>query len=178
MYLAAMKYLLSLLFYFTILSLAAQTFKVEYNKHKSLSYIRTFQINKGDVIVSKAQKIIADTTLQRWIHTALSGKLTSFQLTQQDAADVIVTYYFAIEARTNYQVLGPLAQTPGKGIEEMHTFDYQQSTFIIDLNDRSGNLIWRVSSTNNLTAPLSQKLIDGIVERGFRKFKKMQRPKK
>ncbi|MCE2996535.1 MAG: DUF4136 domain-containing protein [Cyclobacteriaceae bacterium] len=159
-------------------ALAAQTFKVEYNKQKSLSYIRTFQINKGDVIVSKAQKIIPDTTLHRWIHTALSGKLISFQLTQQDAADVIVTYYFAIEARTNYQVLGPLAQTPGKGIEEMHTFDYQQSTFIIDLNDRSGNLIWRVSSTNNLTAPLSQKLIEAIVERGFRKFKKMQRPKK
>lgn len=178
MYLAAMNFLLSLLFCFVVHALAAQTFKVEYNKQKSLSYIRTFQINKGDVVASKAQKVIADTTLHRWIRTSLNNQLTSFNLNPREGADVVVTYYFSIEARINYQVLGPLAQTPGRGIEEMHTFNYQQSTFIIDLNDRSGNLIWRISSTNNLTTPLSQKLIDGIVERGFRKFKKMQRSKK
>ncbi len=173
-----MKGLLLVWFSLVAHALAAQTFKVEYNKHKSLSYIHTFQINKGDVVASKAQKLIADTTLHRWIRSSLNNQLTSFHLTAQEGADVVVTYYFSIEARTNYQVLGPLAQTPGGGIEEMHTFNYQQSTFIIDLNDRSGNLIWRISSTNNLTTPLSQKLIDGIVERGFRKFKKMQRPKK
>ncbi|MFY8038016.1 MAG: DUF4136 domain-containing protein [Cyclobacteriaceae bacterium] len=173
-----MKFLLLLLFSLAVHALAAQSFKVEYNKQKSLSHIRTFQINNGDIVTSKAQKSIPDTTLHRWINAALANQLTSFQLTQQNVADVVVTYYFSIEARTNYQVLGPLAQTPGKGIEEMHTFDYQQSTFIIDINDRSGNLIWRVSSTNNLTAPLSLKLIEGIVDRGFRKFKKMQRLKK
>ncbi len=173
-----MKLLLSLVLCVAASTLYAQLFKVEYDKQKSLSHIRTFQITKGDVLASKAQKQIADTTLHRWINTALSRQFTSFNLTQQDPADAVVTYYFSLEARTNYQALGPLAQTPGRGIEEMHTFSYQQSTFIIDLNDRSGNLIWRVSSTSNLTAPLSQKLIDGIVDRGFRKFKKMQRLKK
>ncbi|MBI3218785.1 MAG: DUF4136 domain-containing protein [Bacteroidetes bacterium] len=173
-----MKLLLSLVLCVVASPLYAQLFKVEYDKSKNLGYIKTFQVVPGEITTPKDQKQIPDPTIHQWIQTSIRSQLEYHGLQSVDTlADVVVTYVFGVLARTDFEVLGPLAQTPGRGIEEKYTYNYQQSTFIIDLNDRSGNLIWRVNSTNNLTAPLNQKLIYSIAERGFRKFKKMQRLK-
>lgn len=174
-----MRSVLFFVFWTLVHASFAQSIKVEYTKSRSLSSLHTFQIKGGEITTPKDQKRITDLTIHQWIQSSIQKELEYNGLKRIDTlADIVVTYVFGIYQRTNFETLGPLAQTPGRGIEDRYTYNYDQSTLIIDLNDRSGNLIWRISSTDNLTTPLSQKLIGGILDRGFRKFKKMQRPQK
>jgi hypothetical protein len=93
-------------------------------------------------------------------------------------ADLIVTYAEGTLERTDNQALGPLALTPGVNPDRNFKYEYRQSTLIIDLNDRSGNLIWRVNSTTNMTSAEAERTIDVIIERGFKKFARPTKKKK
>jgi hypothetical protein len=57
-------------------------------------------------------------------------------------------------------------------------YEYRQTSLIIDLNDRSNNLIWRINSTTNMTSEEGERMIDAIVEKGFKKFGKAPKRKK
>ncbi|NOS91669.1 MAG: DUF4136 domain-containing protein, partial [Cyclobacteriaceae bacterium] len=129
-----MKLLLAFVFCLSGCALFAQSFKVEYDKNRSLNYIKTYQIIPGEITTPKDQKKTGDATVHQWAQESIATQLEFYGLQRVDTlADVVVTYVFGMLSRTNFEMLGPLGQTPGRGIEEKYTYEYQQSTFVIDL---------------------------------------------
>jgi Domain of unknown function (DUF4136) len=158
---------------------AAQQISVEFDKKSNLSRINTFQFGESQITTPNDQKQVEDRVLHQWIVKAIAAILKYDKLTQADSlADVVVTYAFGILARTDYERLGPLAQTPGLQQTATHTFDYRQSTLVIDLTTQGGNLLYRINATNNLTSPLTERFIVAVIDRGFKKFDKLHKQKK
>lgn len=149
----------------------AQDIDVEYDKKKDFTIYKSFQFGESQITTPSDQKLIEDATLNKWILNAITFELELKGLKKVDTlADLIVSYAEGTLARTDNQKLGPLALTPGANPDRNFRHDYRQSSFIIDLNDRSGNLIWRVNSTTNMTSAEAERMINKIVEMGFRKF--------
>ena len=48
--------------------------------------------------------------------------------------------------------------------------DYNEGSFIIDLNDRSGNLIWRINAVTSFTETNVKSQVDAVLSKGFKKF--------
>ena len=170
--------------YFSVIlafSLVAQgqTIAVEYDKTRDFTKYKTFRFGQSQITTPKDEKQIDDATVDRWIVGAIKSQLEQIGLTKTDsAADLIITYTEGTMARTDSEQLGPLALTPGNNPDRNFTFRYRQSNLVIDMNDRSGNLIWRVNSTTNMTSTEIEKTVDVIVARGFKKFARAHRKKK
>jgi hypothetical protein len=96
------------------------------------------------------------------------------------AADLVVTYAIGSTQRLDMQNLGPMGGTPGQETR-LWSRDYSLSSFIIDLNDASRNLIWRVNGETSASTSDAARQIDEFVGKGFRKFsiqpKKQKRKK-
>jgi hypothetical protein len=156
-----------------------QTIDVEYDKTRDFSYYKTFRFGESQITTPADQKQIKDEVLNRWIVQGITRELEMKGLTKSDSsADLVVSYAEGTLARTDNQALGPLALTPGTNPDRNFRFEYRQSTLIIDLNDRSGNLIWRINSTTNMTTAEAERTIDAVIERGFKKFAKTHKKKK
>ncbi len=157
----------------------SQQVKIEFDKKRDLKTIRTFQFGESQITTPKDQKQVADNLLNQWIVTSIADVMKYNQINQTDSlADIVITYAFGVLARTDYERLGPLAQTPGTQQTGSFKFDYRQSTLVIDLNDYNGNLLYRISATNNLTSPINERLIFATTYRGFKKFNKLHKRKK
>jgi hypothetical protein len=157
----------------------SQSIEVEYDKKRDFTIYKTFRFGESQITTPADQKQIKDEVLNRWIVQGITRELEMKGLTKSDSsADLVVSYVEGTLARTDNQALGPLALTPGTNPDRNFRFEYRQSTLIIDLNDRSGNLIWRINSTTNMTSAEAERTIDAVIERGFKKFAKTHKKKK
>jgi hypothetical protein len=156
-----------------------QSIEVEYDKKKDFTHYKTFSFGESQITTPAEQKQVSDATMNAWIVRAITHELELKGLKRRDSLpDLMVTYAEGTLARTDTERLGPLALTPGPDPSRSFTHEYRQSSLIIDLNDRNGNLIWRVNSTTNITASEIESTVDAIVEKGFKKFARPTKKKK
>jgi Domain of unknown function (DUF4136) len=173
--------LITVSFFFTLLFLPSfgQTVEVEFNKNKDYTQYKTFSFGQSQITTPSDQKLIKDATMDAWIVKAITQELEMKGLKKSDSLpDLVITYVEGTLARSDTERLGPLALTPGAEPDRSFTHEYKQSTLIIDLNDRNGNLIWRINSTTNMTATEVERTVDAIVEKGFKRFAKPTKKKK
>lgn len=166
-----------LLLLLSVLHLSAQDIKVEYDKNRDFTKYKTFSFGESEITTPKDQKQVTDAVVDKWITDAITRELEGKGLARVDsAADLVVTYAAGTAARSDYEVVGPLGQTPGAMPTQSYTRDYRQGSFVIDLNDRSSNLIWRINSVTNASTLDGKRVIDQVVAAGFKKFS--TKPKK
>ena len=157
----------------------SQTVEVEYDKKRDFTIYKTFSFGESQITTPADQKGVPDTDMNSWIRNAVSSELKRIGLNAVDSiANLVVSYEQGTLGRTDSEQLGPLGLTPGSNPDRNFNYQYRQSSIVIDLADRNGNLIWRINSTTNMTNALTEGIVIGIVKRGFRKFDKLYRKKK
>ena len=161
-----------LLIIFTVVTtaLSAQDIQVEYDKDRDLTKYKTFTMGESEIITPKDRRLVDDDKLHEWVETALVNELTGKGLTQLDSlGDLTVTYIIGSLEKMDVQNLGPMGVSPTNS-DQTWSRDYRQGSFVIDLNDRSNFLVWRVNATTSNGTPSASAAIEQIVEKGFRKF--------
>jgi hypothetical protein len=172
-----MRFLTGLLFVISTCTFG-QGISVEYDKTHDFSKYKTFSFGESQVITPQDQKQISDAVIDKWIKNSVSSELEFKGLKRVDSlADLVVTYAVGTMARSDSQPIGPLGQTPGSTATSWSR-NYQQTSLIIDLNSRNNSLVWRINSFADIIGKDSERTIDLIVERGFKKFGKPIRKKK
>ena len=150
--------------------LAAQDINVEYDKNRDLSRYKTFTIGSGEVITPKDRRTVNEASLHKWIKESIAEELTEKGMVQVDSAgDLLATYLVGTQQRTDFSQLGPLGTSPDNS-SQTWSRDYTMGSLVIDLNDRSNNLIWRINATTGAAAMDIHVLIDQVVSAGFKKF--------
>lgn len=156
----------------------AQEIKVEFDKNHDFSQYKTFRFGEEEVITPKDQKQVSDQDIKRWVVKAITTELGLKGLKQADsAADLVVSYVVGTLSRSDMGNVGPMGMAPGSN-ERTYIRDYQQGSLIIDLNDSKNFLIWRINSTTNMSSAGGERLVDQIVQRGFKQFGKPVKKKK
>ncbi|MCW5909832.1 MAG: DUF4136 domain-containing protein [Cyclobacteriaceae bacterium] len=159
-------------------ALNAQEIKVEFDKTRDFTQYRTFSFGEEEVITPKDQKQVSDEEIKKWIVNAITKELTLKGLQQADSsADLMVSYVVGTLSRSDMGNLGPMGMAPGS-TERTFIRDYQQGSLIIDLNDKKDFLVWRINSTTNMTSAGGERLVEQIVQRGFKQFGKPVKKKK
>ena len=148
----------------------AQEINVEYDKKRDLSRYKTFSLGEGEVITPKDQQLAGDASIKTWVRDAIAEELKEKGLVQVDSlGDLVATYVIGSKAQTDIGQLGPFGMTPGNS-SQTWSRDYRMGEMIIDLNDRSNNLIWRVNAITTTSVPDTHRLIEQVVSVGFKKF--------
>lgn len=151
-------------------SIVAQDIEVEYDKNRDMTRYKTFAMGEGEIITPKDQRVIDDGKMHGWVREAIAGELTDKGLVQLDSsADLTVSYVIGSVQRMDLQNLGPMGRTPGSS-DQTWSRDYQQSSFIIDLNDRGNLLVWRINGVTSVSSATAESMIEEVVARGFKKF--------
>lgn len=162
-----------LLIFLLFISLSAwsQDIQVEYDKNRDLTKYKTFRFGEGEIITPKDKRVVKDATLHKWVQDALKEELTEKGLVYTDSAkaDLVASYIIGALERSDMQNLGPMGGTPGS-TDQTWSRNFQQSSLIIDLNDRSNLLIWRISGVTSTTTPDAGNMIKEVVAKGFKKF--------
>lgn len=159
-------------------SLQAQEIKVDYDKNRDFSKYKTFRFGEGEIITPKDQRQTSDEEIKKWVTTAITYELESKGLHRVDsAADLIVSYAVGTLARSDMGDVGPMGLTPGS-MDRTYMRDYRQGSFIIDLNDRNNFRVWRVNSTSDMTGPSGDRIVEQVVQKGFKKYPKPAKEKK
>ncbi len=157
----------------------AQSILVEYDKTRDYSQYKTFRFGDSQITTPEDQKKISDQSLHQWIIDAITQQLSEKGLKRSDsAADLTITYAAGTLQRSDVERLGPVSLTPGRDANSNIMYEYRQTSVIIDMNDRSNVLIWRINSTTNMTREEGQSLVDAIVKKGLKKFGRGPRRKK
>lgn len=156
----------------------SQEIKVDFDKNHDFSQYKTFRFGDAEVITPKDQKQLTDEEVKKWIINAVTNELTLKGLKHTDsAADLVVSFIVGTLSRSDMGNLGPMGLTPGSN-ERTFIKDYQQGSLVIDLNNSRNFLVWRINSTTNMSTAGGERLIDQIVQRGFKQFGKPIRKKK
>ena len=151
---------------------SGQEIKIEYDKKHDFSKYKTFSFGESQVITPADQKQVSDATIDKWVKTGVTRELEFKGLKRVDSlADLIVTYVIGTMARSDAQAIGPLGMTPGSD-DRTWSRDYKQTSFIIDLNDRSKYLVWRVNAVADVIGTDAERTIDMVIVKGFKKFGK------
>ena len=165
-----MKVFYAAVLLFVTIQVSAQQIKVEFDKGRDFSRYRTFRFGEGQITTPRDQRTLPDSTIHRWIKSAILEELTEKGLKPSDSADIVVSYLTGVEQRSDMGSVGPLGMTPGS-TSQTYLRDYQQGNLVIDLNDSHNNqLIWRVSAVTQSGQGEGDKIIDEVVEKGFRKL--------
>jgi hypothetical protein len=173
-----MKTPILFLFLLTAFSIDAQQIKIESDKTADLSKYKTFRFGEGQIVTPKDERVTPDAMVHKWIQGAMTEELNNKGLTKSDSADLIISYLIGSEKRTDAGSVGPLGMTPGSN-QQTYLRDYQQGSLVIDLNDAHTNkLVWRVKAVTNANQPDGEKMIDEIIEKGFKKFGQKGKKKK
>jgi hypothetical protein len=162
-----------ILFILMLLSLRAvgQEIKVEYDKKHDFTRYKTFSFGPSEVATPPDQKQVSDATLDKWIKNGVTRELEHKGLTRVDsAADLIVTYAIVTLSRSESEAIGPLGMTPGSS-DRTWSRNYKQTSLIVDLNNRSNYLAWRVNATVDIVGAEAERTIDSIIVMGFKKYK-------
>lgn len=148
----------------------AQNIQVEYDKNRDLTKYKTFTFGEGEIITPKDQRVIKDETMHKWVREAIAEELKEKGLVRVDSnADLTASYIIGSLARSDMQNLGPMGVSPGS-TNQTWSRDFQQSSLVIDLNDRSKMLIWRINGVTSTTTPDAANMIREVVSKGFKKF--------
>jgi hypothetical protein len=148
----------------------AQDINVEYDKNRDLSRYKSYSVAGGEIITPKDQRQPGDTVMLKKIADAVSKELTGKGLQKKDSlGDLIVSYLIGSLPKSDVTLLGPGGTSPDNS-SQINIRNFQMGSLIIDLNDRSNNLIWRVNATTNSQASDVPKMIDEVVGAGFKKF--------
>jgi hypothetical protein len=151
-----------------------QDISAEYDKNKDFSIYKTFAIGEGEIITPKDQRQIDDQKLHKYVKEAIASELKDKGLVQMDSlADLDVTYIIGSLERSNLASSG----TGGIGAGVVMN-DYEQSSFVIDMNDRNDFLVWRVNGITSTGHPNAQTMIKEVVAKGFKKFSIKPKKKK
>jgi hypothetical protein len=159
----------SFIFLFILAGIAdsfGQDIQVEYDKNRDFSIYKTFSIGEAEIITPKDQRKVDDEKIHKWVQEAISSELKDKGLTQIDSlGDLRVSYIVGSVERSNLQSSG----TGGIGAGVV-THDYEESSFVIDMNDRNEFLVWRVNGITSTNSPNAMTMIEEVVAKGFKKF--------
>ena len=156
----------------------AQEFKVEYDKDRDFSNYKTFRFGEGELVTPKDQQQMTAEQVDKWIKENMTNELELKGLKRVDsAADLVISYVIGTIAKSDAGDVGPLGLTPGS-MNRTYMKDYRQGNLVIDLNDKSGIKVWRVNSTMEISSANGQKMISQVIQRGFKKYPKIQKEKK
>ena len=174
-----MKLILAFLLFIPAIFLNAQSIEVEYDKKKDMSAYKTFQFGEQEIITPKEKRIFDEAKTRAIANDAIERELTERGLQRVDSnAHLIVSYVIGSMERSSVYNAGPLGGTPGVESSGAIMRDYNEGSFIIDLNDRGGNLIWRVNAVTTFTEANLLPQIDQMVDTGFKKFPNKLKTKK
>src|SRR6478736_3288098 len=154
---------------------SAQEIKIECDKKHDFSKYKTFAFGESQVVTPADQKQVTDATIDKWVKTGVIRELEYKGLKRVDsAADLLVTYVIGTMARSDAQAIGPLGMTPGSD-DRTWSRDYKQTSLIIDLNNRSKYLVWRVNAVADVIGTDSERTIDMVIVRGLKKYPKLKK---
>ena len=174
-----MKLILAFLLFIPAIVLNAQSIEVEYDKKKDMSAYKTFQFGEVEIITPKDKRIFDETKTRAIANDVIERELIERGLQRVDSnAHLIVSYIIGSMERSSVYNAGPLGGTPGVEPSGATMRDYNEGSFIIDLNDRGGNLIWRVNAVTTFTEANLLPQIDQMVDTGFKKFPNKLKTKK
>lgn len=149
-----------------------QEIKVEFDKDRDYTQYKTFRFGEGELVTPKDQRQITPEQADNWVKEAMTKELELKGLKRVDSvADLVVSYVIGTLARSNAGDVGPLGLTPGS-MERTYMKDYLQGNMVIDLNDRRDIKVWRVNATMEVSSSNAEKMINQVVQRGFKKFPK------
>ena len=132
---------------------------------------KTYQFGEAEVITPKDKRILDEAKTRAIVNSAIELELKERGLQRVDSnAHLVVSYIIGSMDRSSVYNAGPLGGTPGVQSQGAEMRDYSEGSFIIDLNDRSNNLIWRVNAVSNFTEANLLNQIDQVLEKGFKKF--------
>lgn len=160
--------------------LSAQNIKVEFDKNHDVSKYKTFRFGDSQIAINdkEDQKKVPKQQFDIWVKNGIMRELEHKGLKKVDSlADLTVTYAMISSDRNDVSVTGPLGMTPNSN-DRVFNREYHEIDLIIDLNNRSNYLVWRVNSTAQLSTTEAERTIDQIVEKGFKKFGKPVKKKK
>lgn len=169
--------LLNLLLILISFSAFSQEIKAEYDKNHDLTKYKTFSFGEGEILTPKDQRKVSDAMVHGWIKSAIIREMELKGLKNVEAdGDLVVSYAIGTLSRSTTQSTGPAVIAPGMDPTNQRMYDFQQTSLVIDLNNKQNFLVWRVNSTSNMSPTDSGAMIDQIVEKGFRKYS--TKPKK
>jgi 3-oxoacyl-(acyl-carrier-protein) synthase len=152
----------------------AQDIEVEYDKNKDFTIYKSFTLGEGEIITPKDQRKVNDDQIHKWVRDAISSELKDKGLVELDTlADLSVTYIIGSLERSGLQ-----SNTTGGLGGGLVMSDYEQSSFVIDMNDKHNFLVWRVNGVTSTTSPNAATMIDEVVAKGFKKFSIKPKKKK
>jgi len=154
--------------------LNAQTIEVEYNKNKDMTAYKTFQFGEMEIITPKEKQRMDEGKTRAIVNEALELELKNRGLMRVDSnAHLVLSYIIGSMERSSIFDAGRLGGTPPAVMQ-----DYNEGSFVIDLNDRSNNLIWRVNAVSTFTDSNLSAQVEQIIAKGFKKFPNKPKGKK
>jgi len=156
----------------------SQEFKVEYDKDRDYTQYKTFRYGEGELTTPKDQQQVTAEQVDKWIKDSVTKELELRGLKLVDsAADLVISYAVGTLAKSEAGSVGPMGLTPGS-MERNYSRDYQLGNLVVDLNDKKGLMVWRISATVEMMLSTSQSVIDAAVQKGFKKYPKPAKKKK
>ncbi len=154
---------------------SAQEIKIEYDKKHDFSKYKTFNFGESQVVTPADQKLVSDATIDQWVRKGTTRELEYKGLKRVDSvADLVVTYVIGTMERSDAQAIGPLGMTPGSN-DRTWSRDYKQTSVIIDLNDRSKYLAWRVNAVADVIGTDAERTIDMVIVKGLKKYPRLKK---
>ena len=145
---------------------------MEFDKDRDYTQYKTFRFGEGELVTPKDQRQISSEQADIWVKEAMTKELELKGLKRVDSvADLVISYVIGTLARSDAGDVGPLGLTPGS-MERTYLKDYLQGNMVIDLNDRRDIKVWRVNATMVVSSSTAEKMINQVVQRGFKKFPK------
>jgi hypothetical protein len=150
----------------------SQEMKVEYDKDRDYTQYKTFRFGEGELVTPKDQRQVSAQQVDKWVKDAMTNELELKGLKRADSvADLVISYVVGTLSRSDAGDVGPLGLTPGS-MERTYMKDYCQGNIVIDLNDRRNIKVWRVNATMEMSSSNAEKMINQVVQKGFKKFPK------
>lgn len=174
-----MKFILIALLCIASLDLSAQIIEVEYDKKKDMTAYKTYQFGETEIITPNDRRLRDEAKTIASVNEVIVKELKERGLTHVDSnAHLVVSYVIGSMERSSVYNTGPLGGTSGVISSGAVMQDYSEGSFIIDLNDKSNNLIWRINAVSNFTEDNVDVQMAQVVEKGFKKFPNKPKVKK
>ena len=166
-----MKFVLLIFFLIPVKDLTAQSIEVEYDKKKDMTSYKTYQLGESEVITPKDKQTFDEAKIRAIVNDLIERQLREKGLQRVDSnAHLIVSYIIGSMERSSLYSVGPLGGTPGVESNRTMMQDYSEGSFIVDLNDRSNNLIWRINAISNFAGANIEPQVEQVLAKGFKKF--------
>lgn len=177
-YLCYMRALTLIFLLMTVIS-RGQEMKVTFDKNRDMTGYKTFRIGESEVTTPVEMRNFDEKVLREKVNEIISKELTEKGLHRSDSnAQLVISFVIGYMERADMYNAGPFGGTPGSTNAGPALQDSKIGTIVIDLDDRSGNPIWRISANVRYVANDILGQIEGVVEQGFRKFPHKVKAKK